>query len=309
MVSCLHTGPRRALRNDLLAALGSALLVAAAAANAQSLWGGPIFPQDRDRASWWDEGWWSEGRIAGSSSHGVVEHRASYRSGDVDVPVLILRPRGAIAAPVVVYLHGRRGLDELVRLSARRLAARGLVVVAPDLFSARFIEPSPVQHDAALDDDAARAIDFALTLPEARDQSRVCVASMSRGGWISLRALVAKDRQPRVACYVAFYPHWQDPQAGEVAQVYQFAPAVEALTVPVLVFIGEHEQYQRARPIVAGIEALRAKGRDARLIVYPGVGRGFDFRPRELRTFADDLASRDAAERAARFIVRHSGAR
>jgi carboxymethylenebutenolidase len=88
-------------------------------------------------------------------------------------------------------------------------------------------------------------------------------------------------------------------------QVYQYAPEVEALTVPVLVFFGEHEQYQRYRPILAGIESLQKMNRDARVIVYPGVGRGFDFRPPAVRTFADDLAAQDALRRAAQFIRRH----
>jgi carboxymethylenebutenolidase len=88
-------------------------------------------------------------------------------------------------------------------------------------------------------------------------------------------------------------------------QVYQYAPEVDALTVPALVFLGEHEQYQRTRPILAGIESLQKMKRDARVIVYPGVGRGFDFRPREVRTFADDLAAQDALRRTAEFIRRH----
>jgi carboxymethylenebutenolidase len=120
---------------------------------------------------------------------------------------------------------------------------------------------------------------------------------------------VTSGRQSRAACYVSYYPHWQDPNAGEVAQVYQFAPEVEGLTVPTLVFVGEHEQYQRARAIVAGIDALRAKGRDALLIVYPGVGRGFDFRAPHVRTFADDLAAQDSLRRAAQFIAKHGAAR
>ena len=53
------------------------------------------------------------------------------------------------------------------------------------------------------------------------------------------------------------------------------------------------------------IKALNEKGRPARLIIYPGVGRGFDFRPESVRTFADDLASRDAVQRAARFMRTH----
>jgi len=50
----------------------------------------------------------------------------------------------------------------------REVAARGFTVVAPDLFSGRFIDKMPVRHDPALEDDAALAIDFALALPEAR---------------------------------------------------------------------------------------------------------------------------------------------
>jgi carboxymethylenebutenolidase len=45
--------------------------------------------------------------------------------------------------------------------------------------------------------------------------------------------------------------------------------------------------------------------RPAQLIVYPGVGRGFDFRPPNVRTFADDLASKDALQRAADFMRQH----
>ena len=75
--------------------------------------------------------------------------------------------------------------------------------------------------------------------------------------------------------------------------------------VPVLVFFGEHEQYQRLRPIMEGINTLKEKGRNPQLIVYPGVGRGFDFRPPHVRTFADDLATKDALRRTELFIRSH----
>jgi carboxymethylenebutenolidase len=273
---------------------------------AQTLWGTPQFPQDRDRSSWWDADWWERGRLPVPGNYDVVEARANYRSGDVEVPVSILRPARAARPPVVLFLHGRRGVDDLTKLVPKRLAARGFVVVVPDLYSGRFIAPFPVAHDLALEEDAARAFDFALALPDAQGQGKLCVVSHTRGGYYALRALVARQRQDRAACYVSYYPHWQDPNAGEVAQVYQFAPEVEALVVPVLVFVGEYEQHQRARGIVAGVDALRAKGRDATLIVYPGVGRGFDFRGPEVRTFADDLAAQDAVQRAARFIAQQS---
>lgn len=285
-----------------IAAVTVAALTAPAAA--QAPWATIQFPQDKDKW-WWDDAWWERGAMPVPANHAVETRKASYRNGEVEVPVEIHAPKGAGRFPVVVFLHGRRGIDPLTRLVPLRLAARGFTVVAPDLYSGRFIEAFPVRHDPALEDDAALAFDFALSLPEARGQAKTCVVSHTRGGYYSLRALVTKQRQARTACYVSYYPHWQHPEAPEPMQVYQYAPEVEALQVPVLVFLGEHEQYQRVRPIIAGIEALQKKKRDARAIVYPGVGRGFDFRPPEVRSFADDLAARDAMQRTADFIRAH----
>jgi carboxymethylenebutenolidase len=283
--------------------LAAALLVAAltgAAAAQPAPWTATRFPQDEDKG-WWDEGWWARGEMPVPDNHAVRARAGAFRNGEVEVPVEIFAPQAG-RFPVVVFLHGRRGLDELTRLVPLRLAARGFVVVAPDLFSGRFIDKMPVRHDEAIEEDAALAIDFALALPEARGQRKTCVVSHTRGGYYSLRALVTKGRQDRVACYVSYYPHWQHPEAPEAMQVYQYAPEVDALRVPVLVFLGEHEQYQRVRPIMTGIASLKAKRRDARVIVYPGVGRGFDFRPPAVRTLADDLAAQDSLARAARFM-------
>lgn len=280
------------------------VLLAAPAAATHEPWVVHQFPQDKEKW-WWDDAWWSHGRMPEPRNHGVATRDATYSSGGVSVPVKIYRPRDSGAFPVVVFFHGRRGLDELTSLIPMRIAARGFTVVAPDLYSGRFIEAFPILHDPVLEEDAAAAIDFALALTEARGQARTCVISHTRGGYYALQALVARKRQDRAACYVSYYPHWQDPNAAEPLQVYQFAPQVESLSVPVLVFFGEHEQYQRYRPILAGIDALRAKHRDARVIVYPGVGRGFEFRPRNVRTLADDLAAQDALLKAAAFMRAH----
>jgi carboxymethylenebutenolidase len=282
------------------------VLVAATAAAEHEPWNTIRYPQDADKW-WWDEDWWQRGRLPVAENHDVATRTVAYKRADVEVPVTVLRPRGDGSFPVVVFLHGRRGIDEFTQLVPLRLAARGFTVVAPDLYSGRFIASFPITHDAALEDDAAAAIDFALALPEAKGQAKTCVVSHTRGGYYALKALVAKKRLDRTACYVSYYPHWQDPNAPEPAQVYRYAPEVDAITVPVLVFLGEHEQYQRARPILAGIDALRSKRREARVIIYPGVGRGFEFRPREVRTLADDIAAQDSLLRTAVFIRRHLG--
>jgi carboxymethylenebutenolidase len=127
--------------------------------------------------------------------------------------------------------------------------------------------------------------------------------SHTRGGYLALKVAVTFKRQDKdVACYVSYYPHLQDPNAPEPMQVYRYAPEADNLTLPSLIFIGENEQYQRKRGIEMAVQSLRDKGRPARLISYPGVGRGFDFRGDNVRTFADDLATKDALLRAAHFL-------
>ena len=118
-------------------------------------------------------------------------------------------------------------------------------------------------------------------------------------------ATTFKRQDKDAACYVSYYPHLQDPNAPEPLQVYGFAPEIEKLEIPVLIFIGDEEQYQRRRVIESSVKALRTRQRDARLIIYPGVGRGFDFRPENVRSFADDLAAKDAVQRAAAFMRKH----
>ena len=199
-------------------ALGLALL-SAAGADARDPWSSTQYPQDREKL-WWDDAWWERGRIPAPRNFEVTERESVFRSGGAEVAASVFRPKEEGTFPVVLFLHGRRGVDELTRLVPLRLAARGFTVVAPDLYGARFMGNYPLAHDYAIEDDAAAAIDHALTLPEARGQSKICVVSHTRGGYYALKALVTKKRQQRAACYVSYYPHWQDPNAPEPAQVY-----------------------------------------------------------------------------------------
>ena len=254
---------------------------------------------------WWDDTWWTEGRLPTPVAHPIETKELTYKSGDEEIAALLLRPKGDGKYPPVLFVHGRRGLDDVNRAHARRLAAQGFVVLAPDLYLNRFIPIMPIEHDYVLEDDTAAGLDHLLTLPGI-SAARACLYSISRGGYYALKAAVTKKRQETgVACYVGYYPHLQDPNAPEPMQVYRYAPEVESLTVPTFFLLGDAEQYQRRRGIEMAAEAMRAKGRDVTLALYPGVGRGFDFRERHVRTFADDLAARDAMVRASAFMRRH----
>ncbi len=255
-----------------------------------------------EKAWWWDERWWNEGYIEPPRNYKVKVEWVTVTNGDVEIPVMVARPEQPGKFPGVLFLHGRRGLDDLFQLHVKRLAARGFVVVAPDLYTGRFIERFPIYHDPVVEDDANRVLDYALSREDIHPK-KVCVYGLTRGGFYSLRLLVAKGRQKKdIVCFVGYYPHLQDPNRPEPMQVYRYHEDVEKIEVPVLFFVGRDEQYQRLRPALMAIDYLKSKGREAYIVVYPGVGRGFDFRNGNRRKFADDLAAKDAIVRAARFM-------
>jgi carboxymethylenebutenolidase len=230
-------------------------------------------------------------------------------NGDVEVPVLIYRPKQAGQFPGVLFVHGRPGLVKDIKRLAYWVAARGFVVYAPDLYFGRDIDPRPIAHDYVLEEDLSKGLDHMMTQKDIQGD-KVCVYSHTRGGYYSLKLAVSKKRQEdKLACYVSYYPHWQDPNAPEPMQVYSYANEADDLKIPSLVFYGDEEQYQRRRVIETAAENMLKKGRPVQLVMYPGVQRGFDFRPERVRVFADDLATKDAVVRAARFMRQHLGAK
>jgi len=259
----------------------------------------------QDNSWWWSNAWWNEGRIEPVVNHRLKVEWSSFENNGVDVPIMVARPNDKKKYPAVLFVHGRRGLDELLQRHVKRLAARGFVVVAPDIYKAHFLGTHPIKHDYELEKDVNKAVDVLLARKDI-STNKACLYSHTRGGYYSLKVATTFKRQQRqVACYVSYYPHLQDPNAPEPSQVYGYAPEVESLKIPVLIFIGDEEQYQRRRVIETSIKVLQDRDRAARLIIYPGVGRGFDFRPENVRSFADDLASKDAIQRAAKFIQTH----
>lgn len=267
----------------------------------------PVNNLPPEKKFWWSDEWYDRGILDVPVNYEVKERQVSYTNSldGTDVPALLFRPKKPGSYPGILFQHGRRGLDNLVKRLARRMAARGFVVLAPDVFAARFIDPYPIDHSKETEGDVDAGVDFLLNIPDV-STSKICFYSHTRGGYYTLRVATAYGRQKKdVACYVSFYPHWQHPNAAEPMQIYRYAKEADQLEIPVLIFIGEFEQYQRRRSIETAIRSMKADGKTVRLIVYPGVGRGFDFRPPRARTFADDLATKDSNLRTASFMHRH----
>jgi len=254
---------------------------------------------------WWDKSWWTKGIIKTPSNYAVTVTRINFKSRGNSIPAMLIRPKKRGNYYPVLFVHGRRGLGSLVSKHAIRLAARGFVVLAADIYKGNFIDRFPLAHDYKLEQDVNMALTVLLKQKGIKGR-KACIYSHTRGGYYSLKVAVKFKRQVKdLSCFVSYYPHLQDPNAPEPLQVYSYAPEVDKLTLPTLIFIGDKEQYQRRRVIESSVKAMKGLRRSARLIIYPGVGRGFDFRPPNVRTFADDLASKDAIQRATTFMLTH----
>src|SRR3989338_1465628 len=116
------TGKFLSRRTDmsLPSALG-AKLTSGAAALLLLLAAAPVGAQQArtvEAPCWWDDAWWIEGRLPSSPSHPIETKELTYKSGDEDVAALLLRPEGGGKYPPVLFVHGRRGLDDVNRAHA-----------------------------------------------------------------------------------------------------------------------------------------------------------------------------------------------
>ena len=267
----------------------------------------PVNRLPTDKKFWWDDDWYENGLLPNVTNHKIRQRDATYTNpiDGTEVPAIIYRPDDQKKYPAILFQHGRRGLDKLVKRLAKRIAARGFVVLAPDVYTARFIDKFPLKHMEETEGDVNAGVDMLLKQPDI-STTKACLYSHTRGGYYTLKTAVKFNRQEKdIACYVSFYPHWVNPNAPEPVQVYRYDSDVDKLKLPTMIFIGEYEQYQRRRSIETAVASMKKAGRDVKLIIYPGVGRGFDFRPPTVRTLADDLATKDSNQRIAVFFNKH----
>ena len=57
--------------------------------------------------------------------------KSSVRHGTSDVPIEIARPAGTGLAPPLLYIHAKRGYEDVDREHIRTLAKQGFLVYAP----------------------------------------------------------------------------------------------------------------------------------------------------------------------------------
>lgn len=202
------------------------------------------------------------------------------------------RGAGPEKRPAVLLLHGCGGLyssrgvpQARYEQYAARFNAAGWHALIPDSFGARgkrevCTERARSVTVAMRRDDTLRALAWLAARGDV-DAERIALIGWSHGG-STLLATLAAAAVPRPAAAVAFYPG--------CAQSLRAAPAP---ATPLLLLLGEKDDWTPPAPCAALAAHWRAQGAPVAVEVYAGAVHGFDStRPVRLRT---DIPSHPAA--------------
>ena len=192
----------------------------------------------------------------------------------------LTRPKGDVARPAVVVIHGREGINDQIRDVARRLAKAGYVALAPDLLSRPGGTSSLAKSEAAIAGDRRlddETITKSLTggIDYLKGQSFVGASKIGVVGfcWGGGKALLFTTRSKDLAASVIYYG--SNPQNLE---------DVKNITAPVLGQYGGADE--RITSAVPQLEAAMKKyGKSFEYKIYPGAPHGFnsDMSPQNFR--------------------------
>jgi carboxymethylenebutenolidase len=225
----------------------------------------------------------------------------TYRSAKERVQSVLYRPEGKGPFPAVVVVHGDFGLTDWVKDQARRLADRGYIALAVDLY--RGAKPADLMDAHIMDRglpeermlaDLKAAVDYLARRPDVR-RGRLAIIGWDMGGGYALDAAL-DDRRLRavVTCYGRLTT---DPRL--------LAP----MRASVLGIFGAEDEGITAETIGQFRTAMRKAGkRVSGLHVYRKCGHGFMTpEPSATRTPAVTRATADAWDKIEIFLRQELG--
>lgn len=203
----------------------------------------------------------------GVADLGVVAEVVHYRSGGDTVSAWLYRPEGDSARPGVVVIHEWWGLHDWVKESAQRIARRGYVSLAIDLYRGHVATSAEEAHElmrGVPEDRASRDLQAAVVYLRSRnevDGKRIGSVGWCMGGGYSLEtALVVPDLAACVICY---------------GRLVSEDSTIQKIGAPVYGIFGSEDRGIPKADVSAFQSRARALGKTVTMDVYEGVGHAF----------------------------------
>jgi dienelactone hydrolase len=197
----------------------------------------------------------------------------------VTITATLVRPAGPGPFPAVVQLHGCAGIEAQSFRWARWLAERGYVALVGDSFGPRGVKgdcrsgPDDPPITARFD-DAFGALRYLQSLPEVR-ADRVAAIGWSQGGVYAM-AVINGPSLERAGLRGVTLPGTGFAAGIGVYPGGCFSLVKEQVVRPLLVLIGEADDWTPAAKCREMVESMRSRGADAFIVVYPGAYHYFD---------------------------------
>jgi carboxymethylenebutenolidase len=237
------------------------------------------------------------GEVITTSTTGITAREGKVLSGDFEIPTYEAYLKGEGKYPILIVIPEIFGMHEHIKDVTRRFAKEGFlsltfepyareggVLNLPDIAAVRKVADSISDDRVMADLDAV--VGYARRHPAAQ-ADRIGVTGFCRGGlYTLLYAAHNRDLRAAVAWYGQIKPE-KKPGIREVGPL----DVASRISAPVLGLYGEADLGIPAADVKEMEAVLRASGKTAEFVLYPGAPHAFfaDYRP----TYRAD-AARDA---------------
>lgn len=202
----------------------------------------------------------------------------------------VYSPEGPGPFPAVIALHGCAGLtnkdgqpSERHADWGNRLAAQGFLVLFPDSYESRGLGPQCKVSDRDVSPSKDRPLDVNASLAYLDQRPDVKPDAVSLLGWSNGGSTVLYSVEPAhhptagqqdLAKAVAFYPGCRVP----------FETGKWSSRLPLLILIGEADDWTPAQPCKEMVAAAKAAGLPVDIVTYRGAYHDFDHPSLKLHT-------------------------
>ncbi len=209
-------------------------------------------------------------------------------TGAEEITAVMVRPDGPGPFPAVVQLHGCAGVEAQSYRWARWFADHGYVALMVDSVGPRRLKGDCTSGPdeppiTARFDDAFGGLRYLQSLPFIRGD-RIAAIGWSQGGVYSLAVINGPSLDRARKRGVAL------PVVGFAAAIGFYPDCLslikEQVIRPLLVLIGSADDWTLATQCEEMTTAMRSRGADVTLVVYPGAYHYFDVEGRRLEVLA-----------------------
>jgi carboxymethylenebutenolidase len=215
-----------------------------------------------------------------------------------DMPVYYAKPAGVANPPVILVAMEIFGLHEYIKDVTRRLAKLGAMAVAPDYYfrtgDLTTITEMPklfpivnAKTDTELFADLDATVAWAKT--QGGNTDKLGIMGYCRGGRTVWRY---STHNPNLKAGVSFYGSLADPPSA--AMPINVLASAKEVKEPVLGLYGAEDQGIKVEDVKQMEAILKADGKTAEFVIYPGAPHGFhaDYRPSYRKEAAEDAWKR-----------------